>query len=193
MAGYNLSVLCETACAPQMPLAIPGSCNIITRPGGIDKIFAISCDLVMTSANFVDRAFWAAAIASGDIVASNLLLGSKAESDVPEIKTSSRRPAGQSTRTEVVNFTDFGRYDTNGIVVEAADIKFWNNLQLNSTSRFFAVLTSSGHLMGKLEGSLVASEVIDEDIKGTSKIVGKLSWNMTGMTEGVKVTGFETL
>ena len=73
--GVLSMAICPTACAPALPVTYSGGCGVVSRPGGIRKFAFIKCDYVFT--DITDPAEWTAAIASGDVIGSGLILAQK--------------------------------------------------------------------------------------------------------------------
>ena len=82
--------LCPSTCSVELPESITGGCGITIRNGGISKFAFIKCDYIFT--DLASRNEWEAAVASGDVVFSGLLLAQKPKGSFTKKRVSSCAP-----------------------------------------------------------------------------------------------------
>ena len=174
--------LCPSSCAPSLPTSYSGGCGVVTRNGGISKIAFIKCDYTFTDIG--DRAEWIAAIASGDVVLTGLLLGQKPKGSFTKKRISSCGPEAVVGGEKTVTFQDY-----NSDALACVDVEFWNTIQANATNYQMAYYTSDGYVYGPIPSfQIEVDQVVEDNSTGSIYFDGTLSWTSTLMECGTAVS-----
>jgi len=173
--------LCPSSCAPALPTSIAQGCGISARNGGISKFAFVKCDY-----NFTDlssRSEWEAAITSGDVVLTGLLLAQKPKGSFTKKRISSCAPEQLVGKENQVTFQDY-----NSDPEDCLDIQFWNTIVNASSSYQFGYYTCDGYFYGLVtEFSIEVDQVIEDNSTGNIFFDGTISWLDLNMLCGVQV------
>jgi hypothetical protein len=173
--------LCTSACAPALPPAPSLGCGVATRNGGLSKLAFIKCDYTFDDVG--DRDEWIAAIASGDVVLTGLILGQKAKGTFTKKRVSSCSPESIVGGEKSVTFQDY-----NGDPDDCTDITFYNQIQLNAPLYQFGYYTCDGYFYGPITSfTMEVDQVIEDNNTGSIYFDGTVSWNAVTMPCGVAV------
>lgn len=173
--------LCPSICAPALPTSITGGCGITPRSGGISKFAFIKCDYQFTDLS--SRAEWEAAVASGDVVFSGLLLAQKPKGSFTKKRISSCSPEQLVGKENQVTFQDY-----NSDPEDCKDVDFWNTIVQNSSSYQWGYYTCDGYFYGVVdEFSIEVDHVIEDNSTGNIFFDGTISWLDLNMLCGVAV------
>jgi hypothetical protein len=162
--------ICNSTCAPNLPESYSGGCGIVTRPGGIQKLVFIKCDYTFTAITNVTE--WEAAVTSGDVVFSGLILGQK--------------PKGSFTKKQLT----FQDYNTDTITPGGGCLAydFWNTILSEPSSYKFGYYTCDGYFYGVINDfQIEIDEVIEDNNTGSTYFDGTILWNSIEMLCPVKV------
>jgi hypothetical protein len=173
--------LCPSSCAPALPASISQGCGITTRNGGISKFAFVKCDYTFT--DYESRSEWEAAIASGDVVLTGLLLAQKPKGSFTKKRISSCAPEQLVGKENQVTFQDY-----NSDPESCLDITFWNTIVNASSSYQFGYYTCDGYFYGLVEEfSIEVDQVIEDNSTGNIFFDGTISWLDLNMLCGVAV------
>ena len=171
--------ICNSTCAPDLPVAYAGGCGIVTRPGGIQKLAFVKCDYTFT--DITSRAEWQAAITAGDVVLSGLILGQKPKGSFTKKRIASCQPEGVVGAEKTLTFQD---YNTDTITPGGGckAYEFWNTILAEPSSYQFAYWTCDGYLYGLISDfQIEIDEVIEDNSTGSIYFDGTISWNSVQM------------
>lgn len=176
--------ICPSTCAPSLPATYTGGCGIITRPGGIPKVGFVKCDYVFTDIS--DPLEWQAAIASGDVIASGLILGQKPKGSFTKKRLSSCSPEAVVGGEKTLTFQD---YNTDTATPGGnALYTFWNTIQVDPQSYQMFYYTCDQYVYGLIpDFQLEIDEVIEDNNTGNTYLDGTLSWNSVTIETPTKV------
>jgi hypothetical protein len=173
--------LCPSTCAPALPESITGGCGITVRNGGISKFAFVKCDYTFTDID--SRAEWEAAVESGDVVFSGLLLAQKPKGSFTKKRISSCAPEQLVGKENQVTFQDY-----NSDPLLCKDITFWNTILNASSSYQWGYYTCDGYFYGLVdEFSIEVDQVIEDNTTGNIFFDGTISWLDLNMLCGVAV------
>lgn len=173
--------LCPSTCAPALPESITGGCGITTRSGGISKFVFVKCDYVFE--DYTSRTEWEAAVESGDVVFSGLLLAQKPKGTFTKKRISSCAPEQLVGKENQVTFQDY-----NSDPAACKDITFWNTIVNASSSYQWGYYTCDGYFYGLVdEFSIEVDQVIEDNSTGNIFFDGTISWLNLNMLCGVQV------
>lgn len=173
--------LCPSTCAPALPASIAQGCGITARNGGISKFAFVKCDY--TFEDYASRTEWEAAIASGDVVLTGLLLAQKPKGSFTKKRISSCAPEQLVGKENQVTFQDY-----NSDPEDCLDITFWNTIVNASSSYQFGYYTCDGYFYGLVEEfSIEVDQVIEDNSTGNIFFDGTISWLDLNMLCGVQV------
>lgn len=166
--------ICNSTCAPAVPVSYTGGCGIQSRPGGIKRVWVIKCDYEF--ADIGDAAEWAAAVAAGDAVGSGLILGQKAKGSFTKKRIASCQPEGVVGAEKQITFQDYNHADT--IAGNCKVYDFWNTLLTTPSNYKLAYETCDGYVYGVINDfQLEIDEVIEDNNTGSTYFDGTILWN----------------
>tara|TARA_R110000868_G_scaffold132409_2_gene343450 strand:+ start:3251 stop:3805 length:555 start_codon:yes stop_codon:yes gene_type:complete len=177
--------ICASSCAQGLPDSYTGGCGIISRPGGIKRLWFIKCDFtgpLATDAN------WTTAQTAGDVVGSGLVMGQKAKGSFTKKRIASCMPEGITGAEKQVTFQDYNT-DT---VTPGGNLayEFWNTILNESTNFRFAYETCDGHVYGPIDSFVLEiDEVIEDNNTGSTYFDGTVLWNDILMSEPTYIAG----
>lgn len=177
--------ICNSTCAPDLPVNYTGGCGIVTRPGGIKRFFFAKCDY--TFQDITDVAEWQSAIADGKVVQSGLILGQKPKGSFTKKRIASCQPEGIVGAEKQITFQD---YNTDTVTPGGGCLAydFWNTILLQPSSYQFGYYTCDGYFYGFVtDFQIEIDEVIEDNNTGAIYYDGTLLWNTIQMLCGVKV------
>jgi hypothetical protein len=185
-SGVLQMAICPSACAPSLPTNYSGGCGIVTRPGGIKKFVMIKCDYEFT--DITDLEEWAAAVTSGDVVASGLVLAQKPKGSFTKKRITSCEPEAVVGGEKTITFQD---YNTDTVTEGGAGIlhyDFWNTIISQTQNYRFGFITCDGYFYGPIDNlQIEIDEVIEDNDNGNTFFDGTISWNSVVMNAPVKV------
>ena len=170
--------MCDSGCAVALPLPYSNGCGVVTKPGGINRIAFLMCDVdfVITS-----QSDWDTAIADGDAVISGILLGSKPKGTFSKKRVNSCSPERVVGGEKTVVFQDYN----DGTVHDAddcAEYEFWNTILANPAAYRAVLFTCDGYAYGPIDDFVLeVDEVIDETDTGNRFFDGSILWNQIDM------------
>lgn len=178
--------ICNSTCAPDLPVSYSGGCGIVTRPGGIQKLVFIKCDYTFTDIDSLTE--WQTAVTNGDVVLSGLILGQKPKGSFTKKRIASCQPEGVVGAEKQLTFQD---YNTDTITPGGAGClayQFWNTILTEPSSYKFGYYTCDGFFYGVINDfQIEIDEVIEDNNTGSTYFDGTILWNSIEMLCPVKV------
>jgi hypothetical protein len=178
--------ICNSTCAPSLPSSYAGGCGIVTRKGGIEKFAFIKCDYEFT--DIESRTEWIAAVASGDVVFSGLVLGQKAKGSFTKKRIASCQPEAVVGAEKQITFQD---YNTDTVTTPGPGClayNFWNEILTNASNYRFGYYTCDGFFYGVIDNfQIEIDEVIEDNNTGAIYFDGTILWNDVEMVCPVAV------
>ena len=100
---------CLAECSPTLSDLVLGSCTQETMQGGIRALAFLKCDATFDdiSGGISAVSAWETLVASGDLVFTGPILGSKPKGAVTNLRTQSCSPETPVARTQTLQFSDF--------------------------------------------------------------------------------------
>lgn len=179
-------MICNAACAADVPVNPSVGCEVDDRPGGIGQFIFMKCDSEFT--DITDLTEWTTKIAANEVHASGELLGSKPQGSFNKRKTSSCAPERTTSATKQVDFSDFNTDDDPNFGVHT----WWNTIADTPGKWRFAWLTCDGLLYAWIDDiDIEVDEQIEEDKEGNSFIAGSVFWNKKLMTVPQRIPGLK--
>lgn len=167
--------ICNSSCAPAVPASYAGGCGIVTRNGGIKRIWIIKCDYTFT--NIGDRTEWETAVDDGNAVGSGLILGQKAKGSFTKKRIASCQPEGVVGAEKQITFQD---YNTDTITPGGGCLAydFWNTVLTSPSNYKLAYESCDGYVYGVINDFQVEiDEVIEDNNTGSIYFDGTILWN----------------
>lgn len=176
--------ICNSTCAPAVPQSYTGGCGIISRPGGIKRIWIIKCDYFFTDLS--DSSEWFSAVQAGNVVGSGLILGQKSKGTFTKKRIASCQPEGVVGAEKQITFQDYNTDTVNTGGCLAYD--FWNTVLTAPSNYKLAYETCDGHVYGVINDFQVEiDEVIEDNNTGSIYFDGTILWNDVEMLCPVSV------
>ena len=176
--------ICDSGCVVALPYPYSNACGVITKPGGINRIGFIQCDVDF---DFTDQTEWDGAIAAGEAVMSGLLLGSKPKGTFTKKRVNSCSPERVVGGEKTITFQDYN----DGTVHDAddcAEYDFWNTILANPAAFRAVFVTCDGYMYGPIDDfTLEVDEIIDDTNTGNRYFDGMILWNDIDMLCPVEV------
>jgi hypothetical protein len=170
--------ICNSACAPSLPVSYTGNgCSIIQAPGGIKIFTFVKCDYTFTDIS--DTEEWIAAITANDAVLSGYVLAQKPKGTFTKKRIASCQPEAVSGAEKTITFQD---YNTDTVTAApgpfcAAHV-FWNTFLTNPGGYKFGYWTCDNQFYGLINDIQVEiDEVIEDNNTGSRFFDGTILWN----------------
>lgn len=180
--------ICSSSCSPDLPVSYSGGCGIISRPGGIKRIWFIKCDYTFT--DFADDAEWTAAQIAGNVVGSGLLMGQKAKGSFTKKRIASCFPEGIVGAEKSITFMDYNTDTVTTTPGGCLAYTFWNTILSESSNYRMAYETCDGYVYGAIDNFILeVDEVIEDNNTGSTYFDGTLLWNDINMACPVYIAG----
>jgi hypothetical protein len=172
--------ICNSVCAPALPLSYAAGCGIVSRAGGIKFLVFIKCDYEFTDIG--SRVEWEAAVASNDVVISGLVLGQKPKGSFTKKRVASCQPEAVVGAEKTLTFQD---YNTDTVTVGEGGClaySFWNTILQEPSSYKFGYYSCDGRFYGVINDfQIEVDEVIEDNNTGSIYFDGTISWNQVQM------------
>ena len=123
--------ICSSSCAPTLPVSYTGGCGIVSRPGGIKRLWFVKCDAA--DWDYSDDTEWNTAQTTLEVVGSGLLMGQKAKGSFTKKRIASCMPEGIVGAEKQITFQD---YNTDTVTPSGQKCKayeFWNTIHFSRT------------------------------------------------------------
>lgn len=180
--------ICNSTCAPDLPVNYTAGCGIKSRPGGIKRFWFFKCDFDFTVPT--DRDEWEAGVLAGNIVSSGLILGQKAKGSFTKKRIASCQPEGVVGAEKQITFQD---YNTDTVTTPAPGCllyDFWNLILTKPSDYKFGYETCDGLFYGMVTDFQVEiDEVIEDNNTGSIYLDGTILWNDIEMICPIQVVG----
>ena len=178
--------ICPSICAPDLPVTYSGGCGIVSRPGGIKKFAFIKCDYTFT--DITDPAEWTAAIASGDVIGSGLVLAQKPKGSFTKKRIASCEPESVVGAEKSITFQDYNSDSVTPGGAGTLAFDFWNTILSSPQNYLFAFYTCDQYLYGEItDFQIEIDEVIEDNDTGNAYFDGTITWNDILMSVPAKV------
>lgn len=172
--------ICNTSCAPDLPVAYAGGCGIVSRPGGIKKLIFIKCDA--QAWDYDDRAAWETRITAGDVVMSGLILGQKPKGSFTKKRIASCQPEGVVGAEKTLTFQDYNTDTVTAGGNGCLAYEFWNTILSEPSSYKFGYYSCDGKFYGVINDfQIEIDEVVEDNNTGSIYFDGTILWNSIEM------------
>ena len=178
--------ICDSACAPSLPVSYNGGCGIVTRSSGISKFAFIKCDYSFT--DFSDAAEWTTAITAGDIVGTGLLMAEKPKGDFEKRRVQSCAPEAVVGGTKTINFQDYNTDTVTGGGAGVLHYDFWNGILAQPSNFLFAWYTCNQFAYGPVDSFQIEIDEVEENSEnGKVYFDGTITYDSVAMTAPTSV------
>ena len=170
--------ICDSSCNVPLPLPYSNACGVVTKPGGINRIAFLQCDVEF---DITSQSAWDTAIAAGEAVVSGLLLGSKPKGTFTKKRVNSCSPERVIGGEKTVVFQDYNE-DTVHDADDCGEYEFWNTIQRNPAAYRVILITCDNYMYGPIDDfTIEVDEIIDETDTGNRYFDGTIMWNQIDM------------
>ena len=159
---------CSTLCTKEIPVYSIDSCGIITKKGGISYLVFAKCNAAIPYSDPCDQTLWDALIADCSLRITGQLVGSKAATSYTKMKVSSCLSEQVTGGEQTIVFKDYNSSLSN------TTYDFYNAILASPSAYLVGWVNCTGELYGFYPFTIEASEVIDEDFKGTTHFEGSI-------------------
>lgn len=181
---------CLEACSPELTPITLESCTPQFMQGGYRALAFMKCDASfsdVSGGSITDLATWEALVASGDIVFSPPIIGSKPRGAATTLRVQSCSPEIVTSRTQTINFRDY-----NANLDDLSHYDFWINKQQNYAAMKLLPITCEGYVYGPFEDktwTLDIDDVREENNEQPVFMDGVITITKLLMTKPVLVNG----
>lgn len=180
-------MICESACAQDVPQHPSAGCGVTPRAGGIAYLIFKKCDVEFV--DITDTGEWETKIAAHEVHATGMLLANKPQGSFNRKKLSSCFPEQVVSGQKQIDFSDYNSDDTN-----FEDYTFWNTLINNQTLYHFGWLTCDGLFYGFHEHfTLEVDDNIEEDVNDNTFFAGSVFYDQLAMSVPQSIAGLESV
>jgi hypothetical protein len=180
--------LCNSSCLTTLEKHVTQSCGIVGKKGGINKIIITKCDTVFS--DITDLAEWAALIASGDIVATEEVLGQKPKGSFTKKRFGSCSPESVIAGEQSITFIDYNTDENGG----QQEFIFWNSILEDSSKFQVGYLTCEGLFVGFIPTfSIEVGDTMEDNQNGSWQIEGTITWQSKLMEVPYLIPGLAAL
>lgn len=168
--------ICNPSCTVNVPCPLNVGCSIETRAGGIKRFAIVSCGYEFQDITSV--AEWTAAVASGDVAISGVVLGQKPKGTFTKKRISSCSPEAITGAEKQITFQDYNVGNNYAQNAHCAAYTFWNTILSNPESYQFGYITCDNLFYGLVtDFQIEIDEVIEDTNLGSTYFDGTILWN----------------
>lgn len=180
---------CLDSCAQDLPEQAVFACNPTTMKGGFRALAFMKCDASFDgiSGGISAVSAWETLVASGDIVFTGQILGSKAKGSATTQRLASCLPEVVTGRTQTIQFRDY-----NADLTTLSHYDFWITIQENYLTYKVLAITCEGYVYGPYEDktwTLDIDDVREETSEAPAYMDGTVTIDSLLMVKPVLVDG----
>ena len=159
-----------------LPESYTGGCGIVSRPGGIKRLWFVKCSAA--DWDFTDDTEWATAQTTGNVVGSGLLMGQKAKGSFTKKRISSCSPEGVTGAEKQITFMDYNTDTVTTVGQKCLAYEFWNTILTGASNYKLIYETCDGYVYGPITDFVIEiDEVIEDNNTGSTMFDGTVLWN----------------